>query len=521
MDYDKTPLVFAPGANEGDLLTTVRAYEARGVQGWGLCWYYAAAVAERFYTSHGIEPRTILQEGMGFLGIRLVQHPCPGTHGWGAVLGRFSIAGEPVNWAPGTPVIEDGWSREELLEMPADFRLMHLLEKLPLPESDAAHRSNCLHRRRGSAYCLMFRLAALFSMRHDVHSGWSVINEKSAMREMARKLDPKYDDSDETTYFLFRGKHDLLVSGDSRIILPGPLGNYYDFWDRYVLGEHVEDILGTVESAVLYGKLEPDGADLKRQRAKESAKDTDVDHGRFVQRHRVENDWDWNRQLMEVASWRLACELYRRFPRQFSLIECHPGGGGGDCLGLLSKEVTLNINRGGTLHIWDRYYNDLVDALPIWPAMMKTENHKRLLDDICAFARLTPPKSMPPTSSQSLVYRFIAAFLSHAGFGVHYWECRQGCLDTAGEGGGTVKRYFKPFPWASALLQPLPNDRALDNSADFWFLLRDGKPKLVLHTSGWAARPRAKKGVELMPLYVKHGRKVWPVVMEVAGGLLP
>ena len=152
---------------------------------------------------------------------------------------------------------------------------------------------------------------------------------------------------------------------------------------------------------------------------------------------------------------------------------------------------------------------------------MKTEDYHRLLDDVCVLAQLVKPESMPSTTPMTLAYRLIAAFLSHAVFGVHHWECRQGYRDTSGYGGGTMHQYFKPFPWARTRLQPVRGQAAVDNSDEFWFLLCDGKPRLVLHTSGWAARPRAKKGVELMPLYARHGRRVWPVVMEVAGDLLP
>jgi hypothetical protein len=47
---------------------------------------------------------------------------------------------------------------------------------------------------------------------------------------------------------------------------------------------------------------------------------------------------------------------------------------------------------------------------------------------------LAIPTRLPPTTPTVLVYRFIAAFLTHATFGRSRWECRNGFFDTAGDG---------------------------------------------------------------------------------------
>lgn len=241
----------------------------------------------------------------------------------------------------------------------------------------------------------------------------------------------------------------------------------------------------------------------------------------FAGRHGEGEFGCWNSQLVEAASWRLACELCRRFPKRYHLIEYHPGGGQSDCLGLMSEKGTININRCGSMHISGPGGNSPAGRVDIRAALMKTGDYRKLLDDVCALARVVPPKSMPSTTPKLLVYRFVAAFLSHAVFGVCRWECRQGYLDTSGSGGGTRTECFKAVPWAATLLTTQRDHPDVDNSDEFWFLTRDGKAEVALHVSGWAAAGRKGAGKDLMALYRKHGRRVWPVVMEVAGALLP
>jgi hypothetical protein len=55
-----------------------------------------------------------------------------------------------------------------------------------------------------------------------------------------------------------------------------------------------------------------------------------------------------NRQLIEIASWRLISDICRRYPETFTIIETHPGGGLYDCLSLqaISKSDLPTLNCG-------------------------------------------------------------------------------------------------------------------------------------------------------------------------------
>ena len=48
-----------------------------------------------------------------------------------------------------------------------------------------------------------------------------------------------------------------------------------------------------------------------------------------------------NKQLIEIASWRIVSELYRRHPGKFKIIETHPGGGQYDCLSLQAENQDI------------------------------------------------------------------------------------------------------------------------------------------------------------------------------------
>ncbi len=56
-----------------------------------------------------------------------------------------------------------------------------------------------------------------------------------------------------------------------------------------------------------------------------------------------------SRQIAIAASWRLAAELIRRYPRRFTPVEEHPGSGWSDCLSIYegcgSSAVTSSVRR--------------------------------------------------------------------------------------------------------------------------------------------------------------------------------
>lgn len=228
------------------------------------------------------------------------------------------------------------------------------------------------------------------------------------------------------------------------------------------------------------------------------------------------------RGLLEIGSWRVAAEVIRRYPGRLQLIETHPGGGQYDCLTIVDRadphRGRIDLNRAGSVHI-SHFGGDGGTSDPeFWERLIGEDDPKRVVDDLCTDAGLAPTGPLPELSADAVVYRYIAAFLTHGAFGRTRWECRNGYADSAGDGGsGTMTGWFEAFPGCRPHL-----DRHVDDDLDgisayrFWFVLRNGDPQLGLETTGriWDRRGSSH---HLPGLY--RGR-IWPVVCQTAGHLL-
>lgn len=230
-------------------------------------------------------------------------------------------------------------------------------------------------------------------------------------------------------------------------------------------------------------------------------------------------------QLKEVLSWRFVTELHRRYPKRFTLIEAHPGGGTYDCLVLLTNEphpkFGIDVNRNGSVHVHAdafttgaqiRTWND-------WAALMSGAEPARLLDEVCSAAGLDIPSKLPPTTSASLVFRTVTEFLTHTVGRLEYWECRNGYEDTSGYSGGVRTAWFDRFPAARRAAVRRSDDLFAEPAYRFWFLLEDRQPRLCLETTGKAYRLDGGV-IDLMPIYRKR-RRIWPIIADVALDLLP
>jgi hypothetical protein len=233
-----------------------------------------------------------------------------------------------------------------------------------------------------------------------------------------------------------------------------------------------------------------------------------------------------NRQLVEIMSWRFITEFWRRFPKDFYLIEGHPGGGLYDCLVLMTRgkkpQFAIDVNREGSVHIHHNAFG-LGDDMTLhsdWLSRMLQPTPAKFLDEIAQEVRLVPPKHLPTSTPTTIVYRFIADFLTHAIGKLERWECRNGYLDTAGEGGGKRHYLFDKFP-ALRKEENLRETEPFEGeyAYNFWFLLKDDVPVLCLDTRGIAYR---KDGscCDLGHLY-EGNRKIWPLILEVARNILP
>ncbi len=222
-----------------------------------------------------------------------------------------------------------------------------------------------------------------------------------------------------------------------------------------------------------------------------------------------------NAQLIEVASWRIISELHRRYPGKFVMVETHPGGGQYDCLSLFhDKRHVADFNRVGSFHDFNGQ-----PSLDIW-RLLAEEEPQAVLDQICRRLELPIPVKLPPSTQDVLTYRFIAAFLSHSVFGREKWECRNGYYDSTGMGECGVSHLFNQFPEAKERLRvSVPNDLLEIPAYRFWFVIRDYKPLICLETTGTVWNDKGQS-FDLTKLYKKE-KRIWPVVMAIAGHLLP
>jgi hypothetical protein len=245
--------------------------------------------------------------------------------------------------------------------------------------------------------------------------------------------------------------------------------------------------------------------------------------GRF---QTIENTNRPGHAFVEFASWRLAAELYRRYPDRFRILEMHPGGGMYDCLALVNAEgqVTLSINRAGSLVIanggdeirpWDG----------AWPqALLMSDDPKDCVDALCEALGWTIPNPAPASTRASVVFRFMAEFLSHTCLARHRWTWRNGYRDTSGPGrSGTAGQWFNDFPGAGeSARRHDANDILKTPEYRFWFLMRPQRsepPAVCLETTGIAFL-KDGRSVDIFKAYQRHHR-IWPLIMEVIPELLP
>lgn len=232
-----------------DLPSVFYEWLAANEQGWGLAWYLAAELCERFYESHGIVPHVISHEGLGYYGIRLDTVRCPVHRGEEKTLGRFTMGGNVENWQTGGPG-DHGLKLEERVRRgePVAPMVAEAIQHLRLPPFPTTTHLNCRHKRWGASYVLMFRLATLMALRHDGRI--SIWNHPFHTERLARKLDPEHDMKEHLGHFLFEGPSGrVLLSGDGRMVEPAGEAS---LWNRYMAGESEGSLL-----RILGGRVVP------------------------------------------------------------------------------------------------------------------------------------------------------------------------------------------------------------------------------------------------------------------------
>ncbi|MCK5862705.1 MAG: hypothetical protein KAH38_09485 [Candidatus Hydrogenedentes bacterium] len=236
---------------------------------------------------------------------------------------------------------------------------------------------------------------------------------------------------------------------------------------------------------------------------------------------------EFDEQLNDNLSWRVMCEVMRYAPGRFILLETHPGGGMYDCLSLYDKEGThfVDFNRAGRIHFWTILRgdtllpnNNIIDPIDYKREIQKGVSSKEIVDKICEAIDVPYQKKHPQSDTTVIMMRYIAAFMSHAAFGIYRWTCQNGYYDSSGLLGSQIQHeFFLKFPLASQSLSSYDRSRtSFDTAYHFWFLCRNGKPRLCLNTRG-TLFDRHDNEYDLISLYQEENRSMWRVVGKTAG----
>lgn len=214
------------------------------------------------------------------------------------------------------------------------------------------------------------------------------------------------------------------------------------------------------------------------------------------------------------------------------MVELSQTFGQYDCLSLNTVDGIgiADLNRVGRFHTHNQLRDNQDSNSPaksgkgvawdIWPEALAAADLTKLVDSICHRIGLEVPAKLPPSTPIVLVYRFITEFLSRTAFARDHWECRSGFYDSSGGSGGVCSRFFAAFPAAEERRRVRSEEPWPENPAyRFWFILRNSEPVLCLETTGtiWNL---AGDSLDIPKTY-KLQRRLWPLITEIAGDLLP
>ena len=228
----------------GDLALTYEYWRRRYKRGWGLAWYLAAEINERFYASHSIRPEVIAHDGVGYYGIAVEQAACRIIRDT-TPLGRFTATGNVENCRTGGP----GDHGLDLSKRAADGEsprnmLCDAIRHLGLLSLAPKGHYLCRHKRWGASSQLVFRLAALMALRwnEDVQI-WNCADQ---LARLAGEADPNMAMAEHPGHLIVTcSGRELLFAGDGRVLKPAGCESV---WARYMIGESLVSLLRTMES---------------------------------------------------------------------------------------------------------------------------------------------------------------------------------------------------------------------------------------------------------------------------------
>ena len=218
-----------------------------------------------------------------------------------------------------------------------------------------------------------------------------------------------------------------------------------------------------------------------------------------------------SRRLKEALSWRMVAELMRRHPGELKLIEAHGGGCMYDELRIYRRGADrdspflISLNRSGSAH-----FHGSEPWASLWSDAVAAEDPKDIVDELERRAGMASGGQLPPATPEVLTVRTIASLLEHAAFQREHWEALNGYCDSS-DGSQVRQGYFDAFPLCSQRLrQSEPGDLLGKPAYRFWFLVRNGKPRLALEETG---RVWDLDGEELnLVARRKRAGELWPIV---------
>jgi hypothetical protein len=222
-------------------MVNLRYCRSRRKHGWGLAWFLAAQICDRFYSSHGIAPRVTEHGGLGYYGITLEYVDCRVNDK--EMLGRFTMAGNVENWRTGGP----GDHGLELADkssagMRASRMIAQAIRHLEFPVLPEHSHLQCRHKRWGASFQLVFRLAALIALRWENKVR---ITSPSAKDPRISVLDRKADMPEHPGYMVLESHpNKIILCCDGRVLQPV---DQPSLWDRYMGGECIEDLMAWME----------------------------------------------------------------------------------------------------------------------------------------------------------------------------------------------------------------------------------------------------------------------------------
>jgi hypothetical protein len=217
-----------------------------------------------------------------------------------------------------------------------------------------------------------------------------------------------------------------------------------------------------------------------------------------------------NRRVI-AESWWIASELVARHPDHV-VYEMHPAGGSYDCLAIrlpTSAHYAVMLNRVGSIQVLTTGFG------VTWHEALAAASPHDLVKRIEREVGLELRGKRPPTTSRTLAYRVIAAFLELQVNDRFFWDARCEFLDSSDGYAEELNGYLAGFPAAQAALAGTPRlGLPHEPESHFWALLRDDEPVAIISMEGYLYVD--EQPVELLRLY-QESRSVINVVVSTLG----